>query len=437
MKHTPYWWDDRPGPPPSSSPPDGGAATRADILIIGAGYTGLSAAIAAHDGGASVIVVDAGEPGEGASSRNGGMFGAHPRLSYEDLSQKFGADVAMRVSREAPSALSFARDLIAREEIDCDLQQTGRLQLAWTRADFEGHKRLAAFLNENTDIQAQIVEHADLGDEIGTDRYFGGLVLPDHCAVHPAKYYDGLRAAVARRGVPVYACRPVTRLRRGAPFVAETPAGDITADKVILATNGYTGGAFPWHQRRVFPLPSFIIATEPLSPNLLAKLAPGRRMMVETRARHSYFRLSPDGTRILWGGRCSMKPVTPEIATARLRATMAEVWPETQDVAITHTWTGNTGYSFNHMPHVGEQDGLHYAMGFSGSGTVMAPYLGAKAAWRALGDERGETAYADTVLSRSALHPGGAPHFLKAADLWYRFAVDPTQSRRAARDGAG
>ena len=116
---------------------------------------------------------------------------------------------------------------------------------------------------------------------------------------------------------------------------------------------------------------------------------------------------------------------------------MEEVWPETKGVGISHSWTGNTGYSFNHMPHVGENAGLHYAMGFSGSGTVMAPYLGAKAAWRALGDERGKTAYSETVLTRSALYPGGAPHFLKAADLWYRFAVDPMQNRAAAKDRRG
>lgn len=434
MKTTPFWWEDRPTPPPSNVS-DGD--THVDILVIGAGYTGLSAAIAASDGGASVIVVDAGEPGAGASSRNGGMFGAHPRLSYAELTRKFGADAAMRICREAPDALAFARDLIAREGIECDLQETGRIQLAWTKADFEGHKRLADFLTTHTGVDAHIVEHADLGDEIGTDRYFGGMVIPAHCAIHPAKYYDGLRAAVARRNVPVFANRPVTRLRKGSPFQAETPSGTITSDKVILATNGYTDGAFPWHQSRIFPLPSFLIATEPLSPNLLAKLAPGGRMMVETRARHSYFRLSPDRTRILWGGRSAMKPIAPEVAAKRLRETMEEVWPETKGVAITHTWTGNTGYSFNHMPHVGEDAGLHYAMGFSGSGTVMAPYLGAKAAWRALGDERGETAYADTVLARSALHPGGAPHFLKAADLWYRFAVDPMQNWRAARDRKG
>ncbi|MGB0852634.1 MAG: NAD(P)/FAD-dependent oxidoreductase, partial [Pikeienuella sp.] len=325
MKHTPYWWEDRREPTASTI---GDGPLHTDILVIGAGYTGLSAAIAASDGGASVVVVDAGEPGAGASSRNGGMFGAHPRLSYKELVRKFGSDAAMRLFREAPLALTFAQDLIAREGIACDLQNTGRIQLSWTKADFEGHKRLAAFLSEKTGVEATIVERADLGNEIGTDRYFGGLVIPQHCAIHPAKYFDGLRAAVARRGVPIFANRPVTRLQRTTSFKADTPMGQITADKVILATNGYTDGAFPWHQRRIFPLPSFLIATEPLSANLLTKLAPGGRMMVETRARHSYFRLSPDKTRILWGGRASMKPISPEVATQRLRATMEEIWPE-------------------------------------------------------------------------------------------------------------
>ena len=107
---------------------------------------------------------------------------------------------------------------------------------------------------------------------------------------------------------------------------------------------------------------------------------------------------------------------------------MAEVWPELAPCRISHVWQGNTGYTFSHMPNVGEHEGLHHAMGYSGSGTVMAPYLGAKAAWRALDDPRGETAFALTSLRRSWLHPGRRPHFLKAADLWYRLWVDRRES---------
>ncbi|MEQ9259876.1 MAG: FAD-dependent oxidoreductase, partial [Roseovarius sp.] len=141
--------------------------------------------------------------------------------------------------------------------------------------------------------------------------------------------------------------------------------------------------------------------------------------------------ISPDGKRVIWGGRAAMRPMGAAKAATRLRETMLEVWPDLAEAKISHAWWGYTGYSFTHMPHVGEHEGLHYAMGFSGSGTVMAPYLGAKAAYRAMGDPRGETAYCATRLRRDWLHPVAKPWFLWPADLWYRQVVDRIENARA------
>jgi glycine/D-amino acid oxidase-like deaminating enzyme len=430
----PFWWEDgTPLPALPDRPP-----ARADVVVAGAGYTGLAAAITCADAGASVAVLDAGVPGEGASTRNGGMFGAHPRLAFDTVAARFGRGVAEGIYREAGPAFAFTRGLIAREGIACDLQPTGRIQLAWTRADFAAQKRLVEAVGAVSDIRMEIVERADLAAEIATPRYFGAIRFPDHAAVHPRKLHDGLLAAALRRGVAVVRDCPVeTVVAAGAGFAAGTRRGTVKADRVILATNGYTRGAFGWLRRRVFPLPSFLVATEPLPAGLAGRLAPGRRMMVETRARHSYFRLSPDGTRVLFGGRAAMTPLPPEAAARRLHATMTDVWPELADVRLTHAWSGMTGYTFAHLPHVGSRGGVHYALGYSGSGVALAPYLGMKAAHRALGDPRGATAYAGTTLATRPFHPGGAPHFLKAADLWYRLVVDPRQDAAARRDAGG
>jgi len=403
-------------------------------LVIGAGYTGLSGAIAAHDAGASVVVLDAGIAGQGASTRNGGMFGAHPRLGWDALEKAYGASAADGIFAEATRAMDWVKSLIASENIDCTLQKTGRIQLAWTRAHFDNQKELAKVVQAKSDVVVQVVERDGLADHIRTGRYFGGLLFPQHCAIDPARFHAGLFAAVRRRGIPVHGNCAVTSLERTqSGFRAITPERAIRAAQVLLATNGYTTGAFNWHRARVFPLPSFLIATEPLPPDLIAHIAPGKRMMVETRARHSYFRLSPDGSRILFGGRAAMRPIAPELAAARLRDTMLEVWPELAEARLSHVWSGNTGYSFDHMPNVGSDRGLHWAMGFSGSGTVMAPYLGAKAALGALGDPRGATTYRATRLRRSWLHPTPRPHFLRAADLWYRHAVDIRETRAGRR----
>jgi glycine/D-amino acid oxidase-like deaminating enzyme len=237
---------------------------------------------------------------------------------------------------------------------------------------------------------------------------------------------------VRGRGIPVVAQAAVTALARaGGAYEVQTAKGPIRAQKVVLTTNGYTSRPFRWHMARVFPLPSYILATEELPADLIDHIAPGRRMMVETRARHSYFRISPDGRRVLFGGRASMAEMPPAQAAERLSRTMLEIWPALEGTRISHCWQGFTGYSFSHMPHVGQHDGMHHAMGFSGSGTVMAPWLGAKAAYQAMGDTRGETAYGRTRLERKWLHPFERPHFLRAADLWYRQVVDRVEQRQA------
>lgn len=216
-------------------------------------------------------------------------------------------------------------------------------------------------------------------------------------------------------------------------FLVRSQGGAVRADKVIFATNGYTRPPFRYLSRRIFPLPSFLIATEKLPPELIGKLAPGRRMMVESRVRHSYYRVSPDGSRIVFGGRAGMIPYGPEFAAQRLRATMLGIWPELRDVAITHSWSGFTGFTFEQMPHVGVHNGRHFAFGYSGSGVALAPYLGHKVALAALGDPAGETAYARTIPTTRAFYRGGAPHFLIAGELWYRQVVDRWEALQARR----
>lgn len=309
----PYWWEDAAPQDPGQDLPG-----VCDFLVIGAGYCGLSAAIAAHDCGAKVVVVDAEVPGQGASSRNGGMVGAHPRLGWDELATKFGPTVADALFAEAKPALEWVTSLIVDEAIDCDFQQTGRLQLAWTPSHAAGQKRLAGYVRDKSEVRAELLDRDALRKEIETERYHGGLLFPEHGALHPAKYHAGLLQAALRRGIAVVSHAGVSGYEReGAGFVVETAKGRITAEKLMLATNGYTRKPFKWHVARVFPLPSYIIATEELPSNLLEHIAPGRRMMVETRARHSYFRLSPMASGCCLAG-------APRCATCRWTARRIE-----------------------------------------------------------------------------------------------------------------
>lgn len=430
---TPYWWDTGTDVPDlSTSPPD-----RADVAIVGAGFTGLTAALTLAEAGASVVVIDAGVPGKGASTRNGGMAGSYPRETLAELTAKYGAEMADAIYRECRASVDHLEDLLARHQIDCGYKVTGRIQLAWTKAHFEAQKRNAQMIADRTGLGPEIVQKSALGDHINTDSYFGGVYYAQHGGLNPRQFHDGLMAAALAAGAQVVQTCPVTQIV-GQPgrFEVHTHAGTVRADKVLIATNGYTMGARPFAalRRRVFPLPSFVIATEPLSPNMMQSIAPGGRMMVETRARYCYYRPSPDGTRILWGGRASMTPLPPERSLGVLRGMMTKVWPDLQGTKITHAWTGNTGFSHGLLPHVGQVDGMQIAMGYCGSGVAMAPYLGRKAALQMLDDPQGETAFARTQFKTNWLQPTARPHFLQAANLWFTQVVDRQQKWQARRD---
>ena len=425
----PYWWDDVTWPATG-----GGFPEKTDLLVIGAGYTGLSAAIAAHDAGAQVVVIDSGQPGTGASTRNVGMLGAHPRLGWDTLAARYGPGVADALFSESGEALDWVKKLIADEQFECDFEECGRIQLAYTAGHFRAQERLAAQVSEKGGGPCHLLTRDALPGEIATPIYKGAILFATHGGLHPAKYLLHLLNAALRRDIPVLAdCPAVSMLRDRSGHRVATPRGTIAADKVVLATNGYTGVQFPWHHRRVFPVPSYIIATQPLPPDLIRDLAPGRRMMVETRAFHSYFRISPDGTRILFGGRAALVDIGLSKAALRLHRKLVEIWPRLKDVKISHVWTGNTGFTFGHLPHVGEMAGLHYALGYSGGGTVLAPWLGRKAALRALDAPGGETAFSETALRSRWFYRGGRPGFLRAADLWYRHRIDRRESRAAKR----
>lgn len=424
----PYWWDG--APEPDATRHD--LPAKAELVIIGAGLTGLSAAIIAARRGVDVVVLDAGQPGQGASTRNGGMFGAIPRLDYGHGRAVHGAEVTAALHRETPQANRWTAEMIARESIACDFQRTGRIDLAYTPDQFAAQQADFAHMQGRSDERVALIQRADLPAHINTDCYFGGILLKDHAAVNPRKYHDGMLRVAQAAGARVIARCPVTAISTDpGHHRLTTPLGTISAARLILATNGYTSPVTPWVARRIFGLPSFIIATELLPDGMADRLAPGRRMMVETRKRHSYYRLSPDGTRILFGGRAYMTPAGPDRAAARLRETMVEIWPETAALKLSHSWFGYTGFTFAQTPHLGCHEGMHFALGYSGSGIALAPYLGMKAALQALGDPDGATAFAQTRFDARLWFRGGRPHFLRLANLWFRFWTDRRETARA------
>ena len=219
--------------------------------------------------------------------------------------------------------------------------------------------------------------------------------------------------------------------RQGTGFRVHTDQGTVQASKVLIATNGYTGKDFPELRRRIIPVPSFIIVTEDLGTDRVRKLIPRSRMIVETRERHCYFRPSPDGSRIVFGGRAALlAKVSTEFATRELKKLMVQVFPELKAVKLTHSWRGFVCFTFDETPHVGQIDGVWHAMGYCGNGNTMAPYLGHKAALLMTGDPDGETAYAETPFPTRVWHRG-YPWFMPAAEVIFRLRDYKTNLQRS------
>jgi glycine/D-amino acid oxidase-like deaminating enzyme len=257
-------------------------------------------------------------------------------------------------------------------------------------------------------------------EEVGTDLYAGGTLFLRHGGLNPAKWVAGLMHAAIRAGALVQGDTPTTAVRRaGAAYLAETPRGTVRAGTVLAATNGYTPAALPLFKRRIIPVPSFIVATEPLAADRVSRLFPKGRMIVESRERHCYYRPSPDGTRVVFGGRAAMFDAPEALVRSELRGLLAQAFPELKDVGFTHSWRGRTGFTFDFLPSVGQIDGIWHAMGYSGNGNTMAPYLGHKAALQMLGDPDGETAFARTGFPLRWWHRG-RPWFLPFADAVFR-----------------
>ncbi|MCU0985356.1 MAG: FAD-binding oxidoreductase [Acetobacteraceae bacterium] len=416
FRTTPWWWEAAEPAPQEPAPlPD-----EAEVAIIGGGYTGLSAALTLGRLGIRATVIEAERIGFGASSRNGGMVSGALKIAKADLAAIIGAERADRLVREGAGSFGFLEDTIAREGIACHYRRTGRFVAAWTKAHYDAMAKRAPWLAEVTGGTVTMLPPERMREELGTEHYRGGMVVEMAGALHPALYVQGLAAAARRAGSSlVDGTRVAGIAREGDGFRIATARGVLKARAVLAATNGYTGDATPWLKRRLIPVGSYMIATEELPEETISRLFPNARMISDSKRVLSYFRPDPLGRRVLWGGRASFSPTTPDVAAPVLHRFMSDVFPELRAVKLTHSWTGNVAFTFDFMPHLGIHEGVHYAVGCQGSGVAMQTWLGHRAALRISGQANAVTAFDDLPFPTKPLY-GGRPWFLPFIGTWYR-----------------
>ncbi|WP_271274428.1 NAD(P)/FAD-dependent oxidoreductase [Aliamphritea hakodatensis] len=392
---------------------------KADVVVVGSGYTGLHAALVCAEAGRETLVVDAGELGFGCSSRNGGQISSSIKPGFEVLKKRHGESVALAIHQEGHRSLQWLGEFIEQAGLDCDFDRCGRFHAAHNASTFN---KLSQRLNSEHPLLAsgaQLISQAEQQAYIRSDAYFGGAVFPRHASVHPAKYHRELVRLAAEKGVRFMADCRVESVRGEGPFRLLTSRGEVLADKVVMATNGYTSGITPQLQRRVIPIGSYMIATEQIQPELLNGLLPTGKIISDSRKVVYYYRKSPDGQRILFGGRVSGSETDPAVSGPQLQRELVNLLPELEGIGISHSWSGLVAYTFDELPHIGMQQGLHYAMGYCGAGVGMASYLGNKLGKQLVGDPDGETVFSIPAFPS---RPGyrGNPWFLPAAVQYYR-----------------
>jgi glycine/D-amino acid oxidase-like deaminating enzyme len=413
---TSYWADDVPYPAGTPEP----VPASVDVLIVGAGYTGLAAARETALAGRSTLVLDSGAIGGGCSSRNGGQvaFSFKPELGA--LAARHGASVAHRLYAEGFAAIAELKALAALPGVDVDWRDVGLFYGAHTRRQFEALKRAVDRQPAGFEVPIRVIERAALAGETGSTLYCGGFVYPEDAAVHPLRLLGAIHERAVRAGARVKGgCEVLGLEREGAGFRVQTAAGVVRARQVLLATNGYSGALSPWHRRRVIPIGSYIIATEALDPTLVARLLPHGRNLGDTRHVVMYVRPSPDGRRILFGGRAAAGETDTTRCVPRLVSMLAEVFPELRDVKVSRAWMGFVAYTFDTLPHLGADADLYYCMGYCGQGVPTATYYGRRVGLKMVGSPEGATAL-DGLAFETRPYYHGRPWFLPPAILTYR-----------------
>lgn len=424
MKLDAYWTDSAAAFVPSARE----LAPQADVVVVGGGFTGLSAALALARRGADVVVLEAGaRVAAEASGRNGGHVNNGLAVDYAELAEKVGTDRAREWYRAYDDAVDTVERVVRDEAIDCDFMRHGKLKLATRPNQLAALQRSAErLIADRVDTDVEVLDAARVRAEVQSERFHGGLLYKRSGQMHMGRFAQGLAQAAERRGARIHTNTCVTRLERagsGHAHRVHTSRGTVLAKQVLLATGatrhgGY--GSFGWLRRRIVPIGSFIVVTEPLGAERALALLPGQRTYVTVANIHHYFRLTPDH-RLVFGGRARFAVSSPQSDAASgeiLRAGLVETFPQLAGVGIDYCWGGLVDMTQDRLPHAGERNGLYYSMGYSGHGTQMSVHMGERMAAVMAGE-----ANANPWRERRwPAIPGhfGPPWFLPAVGLYYR-----------------
>jgi glycine/D-amino acid oxidase-like deaminating enzyme len=415
-----YWQDTVGAPAEESLSP---VPETVDVAVVGGGYTGLSAARALAKRGLKVAVFETHTPGWGASSRNGGMVLTGLNLDMRAAVRRYGIDLARRLWGCSLESVTMVEQIVRDEGIDCGFERAGHFFTASKPRHYAALVDEAEFIDREFGHATRPVPRAQQRAEIESDAFFGGVVDEVSAGLNPAQFVAGLSVAAGKAGAVICAQAPVTRIeRRSGRFILDTARGRCEAERVFVATAGHTGRVTPSLHRKIVPVGSFIIATEQLRPDVVRALIPHRRMVFDSKHDLHYFRFWDQ--RLVFGGRAGFFPDRPSAVRRSahiLRKDMLKVFPRLSEVRVEYAWGGTLGFAFDSMPHVGDVEGIGYALGYSGHGVAFGSYLGQTAAEAMIDGTLRDHPFNATPFPGAPLGLyNGVPWFLPFAGLWYR-----------------
>jgi glycine/D-amino acid oxidase-like deaminating enzyme len=389
--------------PAVSYPPLRGDVT-ADCVIVGGGFTGLSTALHLAERGVRVIVLEANEPGWGASGRNGGQVIPGLKLDPSELRAKYGEERGRRLIATVGATADLVFALIERHRIDCDAVRAGWLHVAsGPKSLAKVRNRAAEWAAEGADVAA--LDRDEVGVRIGGGDYVGAFLDRRGGTLNPLSYARGLARAATAGGAVIHGDSPAVALERsGHRWKVSTAAGSVTAGHAVICTNGYTDGLWPGLAQTVIPLLSSVIATEPLSDNLRSVILPGREGVSETRRVLNWFNIDRNG-RLIYGGRANQHETDDPRAFAAVLTRLKASFPILGEPRIAFRWAGYVALTTDQVPHLNElAPNLYAGLGYNGRGVAMSTMMGKLIAERVGGAREEDIALPATPLDRIPFH---------------------------------
>lgn len=398
----PSLYADTARPAPDTPPLDGDR--RVSVAVVGGGFTGLSTALHLAQQGVDVAVLEAHEPGWGASGRNGGQVNPGLKADPDQVEADFGADLGGRMLALSGNAPNVVFDLVQRHQIECGALQSGTLRAAY-------HPKQAAAIHATGEqwlrrgAPGELLDAAGCEAITGARRYTAAYLDRRGGQLNPLGYARGLAQAALQAGASVHGGTPALRVQRdGGAWQVATPGGTVRAETLVLATNGYTRDLWPGLRRSIVPVYSAIAATAPLPQALAQAIMPTRSVLYEIGSITVYYRLDRDN-RLLMGGRSGQRDLSRPEELRYLIAYALRLWPALQGVRWTHGWSGQVAVTPDHYPHIHEPaEGVLACLGYNGRGVAMASAMGPQLARRVLGGRAAELDMPITGIREMPFH---------------------------------